>query len=436
MQQKIERILAFLTDWLHTNVLTWQTGAQWLCVAGAYLLALLLWKGFERRLFETINEKVSGDLSRQLLRGLVDIGNVAGFILLMQVCAAVFTSLGHHTRVIDAASELAVAWIIIRLLTSIMANRTLARVVTLFVWSIAALSVFGLLAPVTEFLEGLSLTVGESTFTALGAIKGVGLALIFLQGATLAVRFAVSRIEQVRDISPSLRVLSIKAVKVGLYTAAILVAMSSVGIDLTSLAIFSSALGVGIGFGLKTIFSNYVAGILLLVDNSIKPGDTIEVSGVFGTVKDMHGRYTSVLTRDGKEYLIPNEILIANEVINWTYSDSNVRFKLPVGISYGSDVELAMKLLEQACEGVPRVLRNPAPASRLMGFGDSSVDLELRFWIADAADGVANVGSPVLLNIWNLFHEHNIEIPFPQRDVLLKPDSKLHVTLDKGETHE
>jgi len=226
-------------------------------------------------------------------------------------------------------------------------------------------------------------------------------------------------------------VLLIKINKVILFTGAILFAMASVGIDLTSLAIFSSALGVGIGFGLQTVFSNYVAGVLLLMDNSIKPGDTIEVSGVFGVVREMHGRYTSILTRDGKEYLIPNEQLVTGEVVNWTFSDSNIRIKIPVGVSYGSDVPRAMALMEEAARGVHRVLRHPEPVARLSGFGDNSVDLDLRIWIADADQGVANVQSDVLLKIWELFHEYGVEFPFPQRDVLLKPDSHLKVTIEK-----
>ena len=433
MNFDFDRLLGQLTAWLHENVLTWQTGAQWAWMAVAYFVALLLWRGFERRLFESIDEKVSSATLRSVCRGLADIGNVAGFIALMQLGSAVMTSMGEHGALLNGASQLGVAWIVIRLLTSIMPNRSMARAVTSVVWALAALSIFGLLAPITEFLRGLSLTIGDSSFNALGVIKGLALAAILLQAASLANRFANTRIEKASGLSPSLQVLAAKAVKVLLYTGAVLFAMSSVGIDLTSLAIFSSALGVGIGFGLRTIFSNYVAGVILLMDNSIKPGDTIEVGEVFGMVEGMHGRYVSVLTRDGKEYLIPNELLIANEVINWTYSNANIRLKLKVGVDYGSDVPLAMELMEQAAASVPRVLKDPKPAARLMGFGDNSVDLEVRIWIKDAPDGVANVGSPVLLKIWDLFKENGIEFPFPQRDVLLKPESALTVKMDTGE---
>lgn len=433
MEQRIEAAIQFLTDWLHTNVLTWNTAMQWACVFGAYLVGFLLWRGVERRLYRKIDEKVDGDLSRSVMRALVDIGNVGGFIALMQVAGAVFRSMELTPRLLDAASELAVAWILIRLLTSIMPNRVLARGVSLTVWVVAALQVFGLLHPITDFLQSLSFSTGDTSFTALDGIMGLALSALCLQVASLASQFATQRIERVEGLSPSLKVLMIKAVKVLLFTVAILFALSSVGIDLTSLAIFSSALGVGIGFGLKTIFSNYIAGVLLLMDNSIKPGDTIEVGNVFGVVRTMHGRYASILTRNGKEHLIPNELLISDEVVNWTYTDTNVRLKIPVGISYDSDVEKALELLVEATLGVKRVLSNPAPAPRLVGFGDNSVDLQLRIWIADAESGVTNVRSEVLRNIWRLYHKHGIEFPFPQRDVLLKPESALSVKIEKSE---
>ncbi len=433
MQDKLDATIEFLTRWLTTNVLTWNMAAQWACILGAYVLTALLWRGIEHRLSRKVDESIANDLGRSMLKALVDVGNVAAFIIFMQISAAIFWAMHFNPRVLDAASELAVAWIIIRLLTSMMPNRALARGTSILIWTVAALNIFGLLTPITDFLEGLSFSAGDASFNALGIIKGLALAAIFMQAASLASQFTAKRIDSIGDLSPSLRVLMTKTVTVALYTAAVLFALTSVGIDLTSLAIFSSALGVGVGFGLKTVFSNYVAGILLLMDNSIKPGDTIEVGTVFGVVHDMHGRYASVLTRDGTEYLIPNEQLIAGEVVNWTYSNKNVRLKIPVGIAYDSDVEKAMDLLSKATEGVPRVLTKPAPAPRLVGFGDNSVDLQLRVWIDDAEKGVTNVRSQVLLNIWNLFNENGIEFPFPQRDVLLKPDSQLSVKIEKDE---
>ncbi|MGB5604053.1 MAG: mechanosensitive ion channel domain-containing protein, partial [Gammaproteobacteria bacterium] len=188
----------------------------------------------------------------------------------------------------------------------------------------------------------------------------------------------------------------------------------------------SGALGVGLGFGLQKIFSNLVSGIILLMDKSIKPGDVISLGTTFGWINYLGLRYTSVITRDGIEHLIPNEELITQRVENWSFSDNLVRLKAPIGISYNSDVRLAMKLCIEAAEIVPRVELAPEPRVQLMGFGDSSVNLELRIWIDDPQQGRANILSEVLLNVWDKFHEHGITIPFPQRD--------LHVKSVLGET--
>jgi len=202
--------------------------------------------------------------------------------------------------------------------------------------------------------------------------------------------------------------------------AVALITLFGLGLDLGKVTLLVSAVSVGIGFGLQKIFSNLVSGIILLFDKSIKLGDTLQVGELYGTVTSMNARFASVLSRDGREHLIPNENLIVNNVVNLTYSAPRFRIGIPVGISYKSDVLLAMHLMEQAAEGIPRVLFDPGPNTCLIGFGESSVDLELRVWIADPGQGLVNVKSDILVAIWNLFHQNNIEIPFPQQDVYVK----------------
>jgi len=214
MQEKLESAITFLTDWLNANVLTWNTAAQWMCVIGAYLVTALLWRGMERRLFARVDAKFKNELGKSMLRALVDVGNVAVFILFMQVCAAVFQVMALLPRVIYAASNLAVAWIVIRLLTSMMPNRSLARGVAILVWTVAALSIFGLLTPITDFLQNLSVTVGDTSINALGVIKGVALAALFLQAASMAAQFAAKRIDSISGLSPSVKMLLRKAVTV------------------------------------------------------------------------------------------------------------------------------------------------------------------------------------------------------------------------------
>ena len=430
--QKMSEVLRFLEGWLRSNVLTWQTAAQWLWALVALLLTLAVWRFAEPRLRQRRDEMQYNPLGRALLTGLIRTGGLLLFILLAQASGAAFSLSGHSPWVLDTLSKLTVAGVFIRLFAFAMPSKALARSAATVVWVFVSLHILGLLSPFTGFLESLSYSVGGTTFTAFGALKGLLLAVIFLQGAVALSRFFAGRIAGMSEVSPSVQVLLTKSVKAALFTVAILLALSSVGIDLTSLAIFSSALGVGIGFGLQTIISNYVSGIILLVDKSIKPGDTIEVGGVYGVVRGVFSRYVSVLTRDGKEILVPNEQFVTNEVINWTFSDTNIRLRIPVGVSYGSDVEKALRLMEESVKGVGRILGSPKPVALLIEFGDSSVNLELRAWIGDTDAGVTNVKSEVLLKIWNLFDEHGVEFPFPQRDVLLKPGSSLSVKLDKS----
>lgn len=427
MDQTIDQLVVKATSWLQANLLTVTTAAQWACVVGALFVAMVLGRLSLPRLSRWVEETISVGAVRSMLLASIEIGYSLIFFGVAQICIGVFVLLDHFPHWLFATSDLALAWIIISILVLIIPNRFISRLAAGIVWCITLLHILGLLNPIITHLQGLSLSMGDSRISVYGVIKGLLMAAICLQVASLVSRLAVKRIETARDLSPTLRVLVTKIINIALYTAAIILAMSSVGIDLTSLTLFSSAVGVGIGFGLKTIFSNYVSGILLLMDNSIKPGDTIEIGGVLGTVRDMHGRYASLLTRDGKEYLVPNEQLIANEVVNWTHSDRVVRLTIPVTIPFKVDKRMAKSLLEEATVGVGRVLRSPSPVARMVALRDHGIKMELRIWIADAEAGVRNVTSDVLFNICDLFEEHGIEFPFPQQDLTVKPDSVLQV---------
>jgi small-conductance mechanosensitive channel len=188
--------------------------------------------------------------------------------------------------------------------------------------------------------------------------------------------------------------------------------------------VLTGAIGIGLGFGLQSIAANFVSGFVLLMDRSIKPGDVISFTGTtgtategFGWVEELRGRYVVVRDRDGVETLVPNQNLITNPVINWSYTDPKVRLKLPIRVSYKDDPELAMQLLLRATEKHPRIIRDPAPVARLMGFGDHGIELELRFWIPDPQEGVNNVRSDVNRRIWQLFREHGVTIPVAQREI-------------------
>jgi small-conductance mechanosensitive channel len=323
-------------------------------------------------------------------------------------------------QVMKTVVSLLTAWVIIRFTSALVRDPLWSRFIAVVAWVIAALSILGLLAPTMAALDSVAINMGELRVSALTVVKAVLSLALLLWIATLAGRVLEQRITSVVTLTPSIQVLITKLLKIVLVVIAVFVALRSVGIDLTAFAVLTGAIGVGIGFGLQKMVSNFVSGITILLDKSIKPGDVLVVGDSYGRVASLGARYVSLITRDGVEFLIPNEELVTQQVINWSYSSDQVRLKVPVGIDYSSDVRRAMALCVEAAQQVERVLKHPAPVCLLKGFGDNSVDLELRFWIHDPMNGVSNVKSEVMLHIWDSFHANRIAFPYPQQDLHFK----------------
>ncbi len=253
------------------------------------------------------------------------------------------------------------------------------------------------------------------------------LAMVYLVGRFVS-RFVRHMFRRSTRLDPTQRLLGEKLVSIAVWTISILVGIDVLGIDLTALAVFSGAFGLAIGFGLQKTFGNLLAGIILLMDRSIKPGDVIAVTsagggastGTVGQVKRIGLRAVSVTTRDKVEFLIPNENLMINQVENWSYSSRDVRVKVPVGVAYGTDIDLAERLILQAVRETPRVLPLPAPAVWLSAFGDNAILFEIQIWIDDPEEGIGNVRSDVLKRLWHLLRENDVQIPYPQSDVHIK----------------
>jgi small-conductance mechanosensitive channel len=326
--------------------------------------------------------------------------------------------------------------VVIQLATSVILDRFWSRIVAISAWTLAMLNIAGILDETAALLEGIGFTVGEVNLSLLSALKAVVLLFILLKAVNWVSGRLERKLENADGLTPSSRLMLSKIVHISLIVVVALVALNSVGINLTALAVFSGAIGVGIGFGLQKVVGNFISGLILLSDKSIKPGDVVELGSVYGWVKQMGGRCVSVVTRDEKEYLIPNEDLITQQVVNWSYSNRKIRLKTPVGISYNADPHRAIDLIVDAAKDLPRILSDPAPKCLLRGFGDNSVDLEIRFWIEDPQNGVANITSEVLLRVWDTLKENGIEIPFPQRDVHLDVASPLKVMTITGQEGE
>jgi len=278
----------------------------------------------------------------------------------------------------------------------------------------------GGLDPISRTLDRLAFTIGSRRLSLLGLIQIVVALLALYAVVRLAMRVAGQTIGHARSLDPTQQVLAQKLAAIAIIAIAFFVGIDLAGIDLTALAVFSGALGLAVGFGLQKTFGNLIAGIILLMDRSIKPGDVISVGESFGQVNKIGVRAVSIVTRDGKEYLIPNELLMTQEVVNWSYSSRDVRISIPIGIAYDCDVELAKKLMVEAANASPRVLDSPKPAVWMTGFGENALEHEIRVWIVDPEAGLGAVRSDILERLWLLFKEHGINVPYPQRDVRVK----------------
>ncbi len=340
-----------------------------------------------------------------------------------------------NSYIIRVMTGLATTWFIISFFSRLIKNRFISRLIAIIAWGVAALYILGLLPRAQSALDTAGFTIGETRVSALLILESGVLLITLIWLAMLASSFISSALAKNEDISPSVKVLLSKVLRFFLLCLAVIFSLSAVGIDFTALAVFSGAVGIGIGLGLQKIVSNFLSGIILLLDKSIKPGDVIEIDTVsgstYGWVQHLGARYTAVRTRDGTETLIPNEVFIDSPVTNWTHTNKSVRRKLPIGVSYDTDVEKAIELCLKSIEDIPRVLKVPKPVCLIKGFGDSSVDLELRFWINDPEGGVANISSKVYLEVWKLFQAENIEIPFPQRDLNIRSSIPIEIKTKK-----
>ena len=426
---RAQEFLQTAARWVVAHIFVLSTLTQVLLVVFAFLVAKLaeprITGRFEKRGRDARFEKYVAPVVRTLMPLTLPLV----WLVLLWIGVSVASQAGWPHHLMRGAVSLITAWVIIRLAATLVRNPTWSRIIAVSAWTVAALNIVGILDETLEVMDRMAIQLGDLRISVLGVGKAVLALLVLLWLAGIVSRLLERRINAMDNLTPSARVLFGKLLRIGLYTLAVVVALDSVGIDLTAFAVFSGAVGLGVGFGLQKVISNLISGVILLLDKSVKPGDVIAVGETYGWINTLGARYVSVITRDGTEHLIPNEELISQRVENWSYSHRRVRLRIPIGIAYSSDVPKAIALAKEAGVAVERVLADPAPACLLTGFGDSAVDLELRLWIQDPQEGVSNVKSQVLLKVWETFHDNGIEFPFPQRDLHLRSTVPLEVTL-------
>jgi potassium efflux system protein len=355
--------------------------------------------------------------------------------LLLWVTIPAFDQFGLRNEILRVAASLLNAWIIVRLITSNIRDGMVANTLALLAWLIAALYILRLLQPVTQSLDSTIIEFGGVKFSILRLLTSLAVAAFALWLGRIAGDAAQAQLRSSKKLTPSMAGLLGQVLKIAFIIIAILIALQVVGVNLTALTILSGTLGIGIGFGLQAIFSNFVSGLIILIEKSVKVGDFIELqSGVTGLVREINIRSTLVTTNDNVDILVPNEEFIKAQVINWTLREARRRVRVPFGVAYGSDKELVRKAGLEAAEEVEWTLKGMpgrTPQVWLTKFGDSALEFELVVWLTDAA--VSRPARVVADYNWALhtaLEKYELEIPFPQRDLHLKSATGLNVTVE------
>jgi len=414
-------------DWISEYLLSLDVLLQVVLILGALVPAVILGPRLRQGIARQLMARTPPGMLRRMASAVAELATPLALYLTLAVIRIALGSADQPQQWVAAAIALLTAWIAVRLVTLVIRSEFWSRVAFYIAWPIAALDAFGALEPVVAQMRELAIPLGQSAsgqpiqFTLLDIIRTLFYFAILFWGANLISRFLQTRIESAEELSPSLKALLAKIINILMPVVALIFALQIAGFNLATLAVFSGAVGLGVGLGLQRIASNFIAGFTLIADKSIKPGDVIEIDETFGWVTSMQARYVALRTRDGTEMLIPNDRFISEGVTNWSRSDRVVRLHAPFGVSYSTrDLKKVQQLAVDAASAVARVVDNPKPVCNLIAYGDSSVDFDLRFWIEDPEAGLANVRSEVFMGVWERLHEHNIEIPFPQRDLHLR----------------
>ncbi|MBZ0105011.1 MAG: mechanosensitive ion channel [Sulfuricella denitrificans] len=414
--QEIRNLIFELLNDLGQTSILWQLAALVLSLAAAWLLTRLVRRQIPQQ-----------EGAWKLGMGGVDRVIFPLTALLLVLVAKTLLKHWHSISVLNLAIPLLLSLALIRFSVYMLRHifspggwvQTSERFIAILIWSGVALHITGFLPEILGVLDDFSFHIGKqkvSLLMILSALLSIAVTLLFVLWLASTLE---KRLMAADKLDMSLRVVLTKLIRAGLLLLGILFALPIAGIDVTVLSVFGGALGVGIGFGLQKIASNYVSGFIILLDRSIRIGDLVTVESRYGTVTSITSRYVVVKGLDGTEAIIPNEALITSTVLNHSYTNHEVRISIPVQVSYDSDLRKATQIMLEAAGNQPRVLKEPEPRAFLKSFGESGIDLEMSIWINDPEEGQLNLRSDINWEIWQKFQQAGIEIPFPQRVIKL-----------------
>lgn len=423
MNSEIQHIWQEILADINTPSALWQMAIIALAIGTAFAVNGALRTFFYHKLPENVRP-VLGAINRILF---------PISALLIVVIARYICDDWMHVSMLRLASRLLLAMAIIRLMVYgiryVFAPsgwlKALEHLIAWTVWIMLALHLSGLLPEISSALESIKFTIGKSPVNLLIILQGIITVLITIFLALWLSQLIENKVMAATQININLRVVLTKLVRIAFIFLAVLIALSAVGLDITLLSVFGGALGVGLGFGLQKIASNYISGFILLMDRSIQIGDLITIETHYGMVKELHSRFMTLRKLDGTEVIIPNEMMITGIVINHTSADHHVRVQMPIQVAYDTDLEVAIDIMKNAAIQHQRVLKTDPINVLVRGFGESGIDLQLSFWIGDPEEGSAILQSDIYQSIWKAFNVHGISIPYPQREVKILNQDKL-----------
>ncbi len=413
-----------IVNWCGSYFWSGDTFLQVAIVAGAFVLGSIAYRFIRKPLIDKVDAMQVPYTARRVLHNLRKLILPVFVLVLIFIATRVAGSalIGIDIGLSEAIMKLLLAWIFIRAAVQFIGNKLVRNFFALSIWVIAALSIFGVLNETTTALDAVGFNVGGGRLSALAVIKGLFSIFALLYLAIFVSTFAERKVLESKSLNRSSQVLVAKIVRITLILFALLIGITSAGIDLSLFAVFGGAIGLGIGFGLQKGVSNLFSGMLLLMDRSIEPGDVLEMQdGTFGWVQHMGARYTEVVTRDNKSFLIPNEDFITQQVVNWSHGNTLIRVEVQFGVDYSHNPhEIIGMAIEAASDAHERICKDPVPVCHFVEFGESSINFKLRFWIKDAEKGVTNMRAAVMLKLWDAFQANNVKIPYPHREVYIR----------------
>lgn len=418
---KVDTLWPKTQAWLFEHILNMQSLYQLIMIGAALAASGILYRLVREKMKAAIaslhwtsrNKRIADSMSRLLFPFIA----LTTIFIMTQIAAS--DLVGMDVWIINHTIKILMAWIVIRCMVQFIDSAPVRNTMATMIWIIAGLSIFGLLDKTTKFLEEIGFDLGDKNrISVLAICKGIGLLFVLVYAAQTTASLIDQRLSKSRDLTPSSRVLIGKIIRIGLIVSALFVGLTSSGIDLSLFAFFGGAIGLGVGFGLQKSLANLFSGMMLLVDKSIRPGDIIELeNGTYGLVHQMAARYTEVVTTDKRSYLIPNEELITQRVINWSHNDTMILVSVNFGVHYNSNPHLVIDVAKKAVQKLRRVVYKHDISCNIVQFADSAINFRLNFWIDDPQNGIGNIKGEAYLALWDAFQENNIQIPYPHREV-------------------